>query len=45
MEYVTGIDVGSTQAKGIILDGQGTVVGKAILDMETNMGDGCGESL
>lgn len=38
MEYVAGIDVGSTQAKGVILDEQGTIVSQAILDMETNMG-------
>jgi len=37
MEYVAGIDVGSTQAKGVILDEQGALVGRAILDMETNM--------
>lgn len=38
MDYVAGIDVGSTQAKGVILDEQGTLVSKAIIDMETNMG-------
>ncbi len=38
MIYVAGIDVGSTQAKGVVLDEQGTIVGQAILDMETNMG-------
>ncbi len=38
MEYVAGIDVGSTQAKGVILDKDGAIVGKAIIDMETNMG-------
>jgi activator of 2-hydroxyglutaryl-CoA dehydratase len=38
MEYVAGIDIGSTQAKGIIMDDYGEIVGKAILDMETNMG-------
>jgi predicted CoA-substrate-specific enzyme activase len=38
MQYVAGIDVGSTQAKGVILDEQGNVVGEALLDMETNMG-------
>ena len=38
MVYVAGIDIGSTQAKGVILDEQGSIVGQAILDMETNMG-------
>jgi len=38
MEYVAGIDVGSTQAKGVILDEQGALITKAIIDMETNMG-------
>ena len=38
MNYVAGIDVGSTQAKGIIMDEYAEIVGKAILDMETNMG-------
>jgi predicted CoA-substrate-specific enzyme activase len=37
MNYVAGIDIGSTQAKGIILDEGGEIVGKAIIDMETNM--------
>ncbi len=38
MEYVAGIDIGSTQAKGVILDKDGAIAGKAIIDMETNMG-------
>jgi predicted CoA-substrate-specific enzyme activase len=38
MEYVAGIDIGSTQAKGVILDEQGRLLSKAIIDMETNMG-------
>lgn len=38
MVYVAGIDIGSTQAKGVILDEQGSIVGQALLDMETNMG-------
>ena len=38
MVYVAGIDVGSTQAKGVILDERGAVVAQALLDMETNMG-------
>lgn len=37
MRYVAGVDVGSTQAKGVILDERGTLVGQAILDVETNM--------
>ena len=37
MSYVAGIDVGSTQAKGVILDERGAVVAQALLDMETNM--------
>jgi predicted CoA-substrate-specific enzyme activase len=37
MIYVAGIDVGSTQAKGVILDEQGAVLAQALLDMETNM--------
>jgi predicted CoA-substrate-specific enzyme activase len=43
MDYVAGIDVGSTQAKGVILDEQGTLVSKAIIDMETNMGSAAAE--
>jgi (R)-2-hydroxyacyl-CoA dehydratese activating ATPase len=38
MEYVAGIDIGSTQAKGVILDEQGKIASRAIIDMETNMG-------
>jgi (R)-2-hydroxyacyl-CoA dehydratese activating ATPase len=37
MMYVAGIDVGSTQAKGVILDERGALVAQALLDMETNM--------
>jgi (R)-2-hydroxyacyl-CoA dehydratese activating ATPase len=37
MMYVAGVDIGSTQAKGVILDEQGAVVGQALLDMERNM--------
>lgn len=37
MIYVAGIDVGSTQAKGVILDEQGELVAQALLDIETNM--------
>lgn len=38
MPYVAGVDVGSTQAKAIILDERANVVGDAILDVEMNMG-------
>lgn len=38
MVYVAGIDVGSTQAKAVVLDERGAIVGQALLDMETNMG-------
>lgn len=34
MEYVAGIDIGSTQAKGIVMKEHGEIVGKAILDMD-----------
>jgi len=37
MVYVAGVDVGSTQAKAVILDDQARVVGEAILDVEMNM--------
>lgn len=43
MIYVAGIDVGSTQAKGVVLDGRGTVIAQALLDMETNMGSAAQE--
>ena len=43
MSYVAGIDVGSTQAKGVILDERGAVVAQALLDMETNMGSAAQE--
>jgi predicted CoA-substrate-specific enzyme activase len=38
MRYVAGVDVGSTQAKAIVLDEQASVVGQALLDVEMNMG-------
>lgn len=38
MLYVAGVDVGSTQAKAVVLDEQARVVGEAILDVEMNMG-------
>lgn len=38
MRYVAGVDVGSTQAKAVVLDEQARVVGEAILDVEMNMG-------
>jgi len=37
MKYVGGVDVGSTQTKAVILDEEGTLVGRALLDMETSM--------
>ncbi|HEX8731609.1 MAG TPA: BadF/BadG/BcrA/BcrD ATPase family protein, partial [Ktedonobacterales bacterium] len=37
MLYVAGVDVGSTQAKAIVLDERARVVGEAILDVEMNM--------
>lgn len=37
MRYVGGVDVGSTQTKAVILDENGKVVGRALLDMETSM--------
>jgi predicted CoA-substrate-specific enzyme activase len=37
MTFVAGIDVGSTQAKGVILDERGALVAQALLDMEANM--------
>jgi (R)-2-hydroxyacyl-CoA dehydratese activating ATPase len=36
--YVAGVDVGSTQAKAVVLDEAATVVGQALLDVEMNMG-------
>ena len=43
MDYVAGIDIGSTQAKGVILDAQGQIVGQAILNMERNMSTAAAE--
>jgi (R)-2-hydroxyacyl-CoA dehydratese activating ATPase len=43
MDYVAGIDIGSTQVKGVILDEQGTLVGQAILNMERNMSTAAAE--
>ena len=37
MLYVAGVDVGSTQTKAVVLDEQRQVVGRALLDLETNM--------
>ncbi|MGO8949399.1 MAG: acyl-CoA dehydratase activase [Ktedonobacterales bacterium] len=45
MKYVAGVDIGSTQAKGVILDEQGQVVSQALLDMERNMGTAAAEVL
>lgn len=43
MEYVAGIDIGSTQAKGVILDEDGRLVSQAILNMEQNMSTAASE--
>jgi predicted CoA-substrate-specific enzyme activase len=37
MLYVVGVDVGSTQAKSVVLDESANMVGQALLDIETNM--------
>jgi predicted CoA-substrate-specific enzyme activase len=37
MLYVAGVDVGSTQAKAVVLNEQAQVIGEAILDVEMNM--------
>lgn len=37
MPYVAGIDVGSTQTKGVILNLDGQIISTAIMDMEVNM--------
>lgn len=37
MKYVAGVDVGSTQTKAVIIDENKTIVGRALLDMETSM--------
>lgn len=37
MPYVAGVDIGSTQAKAVVLDEQTRVIGEAILDIEMNM--------
>ena len=37
MRYIGGVDVGSTQTKAVIIDEDGQVVGRALLDMETSM--------
>ncbi|MBS0325778.1 MAG: 2-hydroxyglutaryl-CoA dehydratase [Proteobacteria bacterium] len=37
MNYVAGVDVGSTQTKAIVIDRDRTIVGRALLDMETSM--------
>jgi (R)-2-hydroxyacyl-CoA dehydratese activating ATPase len=38
MRYVAGVDVGSTQAKAVVLDERASIVAEAILDVEMNMG-------
>lgn len=37
MKYFGGVDVGSTQTKAVILNEEGKLVGRALLDMETSM--------
>lgn len=37
MKYVAGVDVGSTQTKAVIIDRNRTIVGRALLDMESSM--------
>lgn len=37
MSYVAGVDVGSTQTKGVILDLEGQIIGTALIDLEQNM--------
>lgn len=37
MIYTSGVDVGSTQTKAVIIDESGKVVGRSLLDMETSM--------
>lgn len=37
MKYVAGVDVGSTQTKAVIIDENKSIVGRALLDMETSM--------
>ncbi len=43
MKYVAGVDIGSTQAKGVILNEQGIIVGQALLNMEQNMSTAAAE--
>lgn len=43
MVLVAGVDVGSTQAKGVVLDGNGHIVGRALVDMEQNMSTAAAE--
>ncbi len=43
MLYVVGVDVGSTQAKAVVLDDAANLVGQALLDVEMNMGSAAQE--
>lgn len=43
MKYVAGVDIGSTQAKGVILNEQGIIIGQALLNMEQNMSTAAAE--
>src|SRR5690242_18506884 len=38
MVHVVGVDIGSTQAKAVVLDEAANLVGQALLDVEMNMG-------
>ncbi len=38
MLYVAGVDIGSTQAKAVVLDERARVVAEALFDVEMNMG-------
>lgn len=37
MIYVAGVDVGSTQSKGIVMDGSGRTVGRSLVDTGANI--------
>ncbi len=44
MAYVAGVDVGSTQAKAVILNEDREVVGRALLDVQASMASIAGEA-
>lgn len=37
MTYAAGVDVGSTQSKGIVMDGSGRIVGRSLVDTGANV--------